>query len=118
MQHKHIFTDIPVVSLGKTGGLTSAMQLIDVTSNEMIYSDHRETASNTGGTVVILPAVPYIAEEEQKPVEASERRASRGLMSEQIAAELRSKKVSAFVPVTAADLIWMDAEPSEDDLDD
>ena len=34
---------------------------------------------------------------------------SRVLLSEKVTAELRSEKVSAFVPVTAADLVWMDA---------
>lgn len=38
-------------------------------------------------------------------------------VSQQIATELREKEVRAFVPITAADLVWLEAQ-SMDDADD
>ena len=48
----------------------------------------------------------------------SERNISNVAVSEQVAAKLRAKEVSAFVPVSAADLIWLEALSMDEDPDE
>ena len=67
-------------------------------------------ADNTGQTETISGEAPEALE--------YERHASNVIVSEKVAAKLRAKEISAFVPVSAAYLVWLEALSMDEDPDE
>ena len=78
--------------------------------NELIAKVYSpRLADNTGQTETISRG------ELEIPVR---RNTSNAIVSEKVAAKLRAKEISAFVPVSATDLVWLEALSMDEDPDE
>lgn len=66
MAERDLYENIPVVSVSRTGGLTSIRQLIDTTSNEAFSFGFRNTSSDTAKTLITLRPMPHQEKKETK----------------------------------------------------
>jgi len=95
-----------------------------VTATEAPPGTARPVRSQERAGVDILPRDEVLETQlnnktiDQEQEYPSERKASKGLVSERVAAKLRAKETSAFVPVSATDLIWLEAKSVEDNSDE
>ena len=127
MEDTEQFPDRPVpgkLSSTQAEGVLSNAEAHIVTATAATPDTAHPTRSQEQAGVDILPRDEVleiqlnnkaIDQEQEYP---SERKVSKGLISERVAAKLRAKEISAFVPVSATDLIWLEAQSVEDNSDE